>query len=130
MAMLPRGRLVATLRHQRPDRVPKDAWFTVEPIIPDFLEVGVDALHPIQPESMDPFRIKKRWSGRLTLWGTVGAQSVLPFGTPGQVREVVRRNVEGLGYNGGLWIAPSQALLPGVPWKNIAAFLEAVEESA
>ena len=28
----------------------------VEPIIPDFLDVGVDALHPIQPKSMDPFR--------------------------------------------------------------------------
>jgi len=99
----------------------------VEPIIPDFLEVGVDALHPIQPESMDPFRIKKRWGDRLTLWGTVGAQSVLPFGTPAKVREVVRQHIEGLGHNGGLWIAPSQALLPGVPWENIAAFFEAIE---
>ena len=100
----------------------------VEPLIRDFVEVGVDVLHPIQPESMDPFRLKREWGDVLTLWGTVGAQSVLPFGRPQQVREVVKRNIEGLGRGGGLWIAPSQALLPDVPWENIEAFFRAVEE--
>jgi len=100
----------------------------VEPLIPDFIEAGVDALHPIQPESMDPFRIKRNWGDALTLWGTIGAQSAMPFGTPADVREAVRRSIEELGRNGGLWIAPSQALLPEVPWPNIEAFFAAVEE--
>ncbi|MDI7274874.1 MAG: uroporphyrinogen decarboxylase family protein, partial [Anaerolineae bacterium] len=100
----------------------------VEPLIRDLIEVGVNALHPIQPESMDPLLVKQRYGGSLTLWGTVGAQSVMPFGTPEDVRRTVRENITSLGYNGGLWIAPSQALTPEVPWDNIAAFFDAVEE--
>lgn len=100
----------------------------VEPVIEDFIEIGVNALHPIQPESMNPLRIKQRFGDHLTLWGTVGAQSVMPFGTPEDVRRTVRENIVQLGHNGGLWIAPSQALTPEVPWENIEAFFAAVEE--
>lgn len=100
----------------------------VEPIIGDFVEIGVNALHPIQPESMDPVRIKRKFGEILTLWGTVGAQSVIPFGTPDDVRKTVRENIKNLGYNGGFWIAPSQALTPEVPWENVEAFFDAVEE--
>ncbi len=100
----------------------------VEPIIGDFVEIGVNALHPIQPESMDPVRLKRKFGDVLTLWGTVGAQSVIPFGTPDDVRKTVRENIRNLGYNGGFWIAPSQALTPEVPWENVAAFFDAVKE--
>ena len=100
----------------------------VEPIIGDFIEIGVNALHPIQPESMDPLRIKRKFGDVLTLWGTVGAQSVMPFGTPEEVRKTVLENIKNLGYNGGFWIAPSQTLEPDVPWENVAAFFDAVEE--
>ena len=100
----------------------------VKPLIGDFLEIGVNALHPIQPESMDPVRIKRKFSNVLSLWGTVGAQSVIPFGTPDDVRRTVRENIKNLDYNGGYWIAPSQVLIPEVPWENVAAFFDAVEE--
>ena len=100
----------------------------VDALIPDFIEIGTNALNPIQPECMDPLDIKRRFGDVLTLWGTVGAQSVFPFGTADQVRQTVRDNIRNLGYNGGFWIAPSQILEPEVPWENIAAFFEAVEE--
>ena len=100
----------------------------VDELIPDFIEIGTNALNPIQPECMDPLDIKRRYGDVLTLWGTVGAQSVLPFGTPDEVRQTVRDNIRNLGYNGGFWIAPSQILEPEVPWENIEAFFEAVEE--
>jgi uroporphyrinogen decarboxylase len=58
----------------------------------------------------------------------VGAQSVFPFGTPDDIRRTVRDNIRQLGYNGGLWISPSQSLEPDVPWENVAAFFEAVDE--
>ena len=72
--------------------------------------------------------IKNKYGHAITLHGTVGAQSVMPFGTPDEVRKTVHDNIVNLGYNGGLWIAPSQALTPEVPVENITAFFEAVEE--
>ena len=100
----------------------------VDGLIPDFIEIGTNTLNPIQPECMDPVDIKRRYGDVLTMWGTVGAQSVFPFGTPDQVRQTVRDNIRNLGYNGGLWIAPSQIIGPEAPWENVAAFFEAVEE--
>ena len=73
--MLPRERLVATLRHQKPDRVPRDAWFTPGTLRLFREATGADDpaeyyefehRSAIQPESMDPFRIKRRWGDRLT----------------------------------------------------------------
>jgi len=100
----------------------------VDALIPDFIEIGTNALNPIQPECMDVLDIKRRFGDALTMWGTVGAQSVIPFGTPDDVRRTVRDNIRNLGYNGGLWIAPSQIVPPETPWENIEAFFDAVEE--
>ncbi|MDO8587676.1 MAG: uroporphyrinogen decarboxylase family protein, partial [Armatimonadota bacterium] len=100
----------------------------VDELIPDFIEIGTNALNPIQPECMDVLDLKRRFGDVLTLWGTVGAQSVFPFGTADQIRQTVRDNIRNLGYNGGLWIAPSQILEPEAPWGNIEAFFDAVEE--
>ena len=90
--------------------------------------VGVDILNPVQPECMDPEQIKRDYGDKLSFWGTVGTQSVLPFGTPAEVKENVKRRIEIVGAGGGLLIAPSQELEPEVPWENILAFFEAVEE--
>lgn len=44
---------------------------------------------PIQPEFMDPIGIKKKYGHKLTLWGTVGIQSLLPFGAPEKVKNTI-----------------------------------------
>ena len=96
-------------------------------VIEDLIEVGVTILNPIQPEVMDPFHIKRAFGDRITLWGTVGTQSTLPFGTPKEVCEVVRNYCKTLGQGGGYVIAPTHAIKEDVPWENIRAFYEAVE---
>ena len=97
----------------------------IEPIIPDLIEIGVDILNPVQPECLDPVMVKQQYGDRLSLWGTIGTQSVLPFGTPDDVRNVVREMIEKVGCNGGLVLAPSHMIEPEVPWENIDAFVEA-----
>ena len=64
----------------------------IEPFIESFIESGFDILNPVQCSAagMDPDHLKKRYGGRLVFWGgAVDTQSVLPFGTPEQVREQV-----------------------------------------
>ena len=100
----------------------------VTAILDDLIETGVTILNPVQPECMDPFAVKKRYGDRLTLWGTIGSQSVLPFGTPPEIRELVRTFVRDLGRGGGYVIGPTHSIEHDVPWENIQAFYEAVEE--
>jgi len=100
----------------------------IEPIIPDLIEVGVTVLNPVQPECMDPAKLKRQYGDRLAFWGTVGTQSTMPFGTPDDVRACIKERIETVGYDGGLLLAPTHVLEPEVPWENVLAFFEAVEE--
>jgi len=99
----------------------------VAPIIPDLIDVGLDILNPVQPECMDPVEIKRKYGDRLAFWGTIGTQTTMPFGTPDDVRRVVKERIETVGPE-GLLLAPTHVLEPEVPWENIVAFVEAVEE--
>lgn len=100
----------------------------IKVFIPDLIEIGVDILNPVQPECMDPAEIKRLYGDRLAFWGTVGTQTTMPFGTPEEVKAVVRERIETVGQGGGLLIAPTHLIEPEVPWENIMAFVEAVEK--
>ena len=94
-------------------------------VIPDLIEIGVTILNPVQPECMDPAWVKREYGRDLCLWGTIGTQTTLPFRTPAQVRETVKRTIDECGCEGGLFIAPTHVIEPDVPWENIVALYEA-----
>ena len=97
-------------------------------VIGDLIEIGVTVLNPVQPECMDPAEIKATFGDRLAFWGTIGTQTTMPFATPEEVRATVKQRIETVGKGGGLLIAPTHVLEPEVPWDNIIAFVEAVDE--
>jgi uroporphyrinogen decarboxylase len=90
------------------------------------VDMGIDILEAIQfdAKGMDPVMLKRNWGDRLCFHGGISVQSTLPFGTPDDVREEVRRRVQVLGENGGYILAPSHAVQGGTPPENIIAFLE------
>ena len=100
----------------------------VTPFISHFIEAGVDVLNPLQTESMDFEAIHARYGDVLSFYGTIGTQTTMPFGTPGEVKAAVHRNLGIAGEKGGLLIAPTHVLEPDVPWENIMAFVEACRE--
>jgi uroporphyrinogen decarboxylase len=100
----------------------------VQKVIPDLIEIGVDILNPVQPECMDPEKLKQLYGDRLSFWGTLGTQTTLPFGTPGEIRKTCRNLIENVGKGGGLLLAPTHMIEPDVPWENIMAFIDAVKE--
>lgn len=97
-------------------------------IIEDLIEIGVDILNPVQPECIDPLKIKKMYGDRLSFWGTIGTQTTMPFGTADEVRSKVKEMIEVVGKGGGLCIAPTHLLEPDVPYENVEAFIETVRE--
>jgi uroporphyrinogen decarboxylase len=100
----------------------------VEEVIDDLIEAGIDVLNPLQPECNNLAWIKENYGDRLSFWGGIGVQSVLPHGTPADVQKAVRETSELLGKGGGLLLAPAHILDPSVPWDNIEAFIEAVKK--
>lgn len=103
---------------------------SVYSLIPDLLDVGIDALNPVQvtAANMDTKRLKQEFGRDLTFWGGIDTQRVLPLGTPAEVREEVRRRIEDLGEDGGYVLSPVHNVQPEVPPENIVAMLEAVLE--
>jgi uroporphyrinogen decarboxylase len=100
----------------------------IEPVIDDLIEVGVDLLNPVQPESMDPAFIKKRYGDRLALWGTVSTQVTLPFGKPEDVEAEVRERIRTCAPGGGFLLAPTHNIQLDVPLENVDAFYRAVKK--
>jgi uroporphyrinogen decarboxylase len=72
--------------------------------------------------------IKRTYGDRLAFSGGLGVQSVLPFGTPAEVREHVRQTILTLGANGGLIIGPSHVIERDTSLDNIFAMLAAIDE--
>ncbi|MEM3434469.1 MAG: uroporphyrinogen decarboxylase family protein [Candidatus Methanomethyliaceae archaeon] len=103
---------------------------SITPIIPDLVEIGVDILNPIQPQAhgMNLAELKRQWHGKLCLFGGVDEQRVLPFGTPCEVREEVKKRITEAGFGGGFIIAPSHNIQPDTPIENVFAYFDAVKE--
>ena len=122
------ARIIAAGRRENP-RI--DVWYhsdgNIEAILPDLIEVGVTILNPVQPECMDPAKLHRDYGRDLVLDGTIGTQTVMPFGTPQDVAETVRRTIGEIGQAGGLVLSPTHVLEPEVPIANIEAFFAACD---
>jgi hypothetical protein len=94
----------------------------VTDIYPDFIEIGIDALNS-QLFCMDIEALGEQYRGKITFWGEIDRQFILPFGTPEEVREAVRRVRRALYDSKGGVIAQCE-WGNDVPGDNIAAVLD------
>ena len=96
----------------------------ITPFIDGLIETGVDILNPIQTESMDFNEIYDMAGDRVSFWGTIGTQKLLPFGSTEDVRETTISRLKKCGKNGGIVIGPTHMVEPEVPWENLMALVE------
>jgi len=104
---------------------------SVRDLLPDFIETGVDILNPVHVTAagMEPAALKRDFGDALVFWGGgVDTQGILPHGTPEQVRDDVRRNVEALAPGGGYVFNTIHNIQADVPPENMMAMWEAVQE--
>jgi uroporphyrinogen decarboxylase len=93
----------------------------IYPLIPDFIEMGVDVLNPLQPDAkgMDMQKIKDEFGDRLTFHGGVDIMRTLPKGRPEQVAAEVQERVRVLGRGGGYILCSSHHIQPDTPIQNV-----------
>jgi uroporphyrinogen decarboxylase len=103
----------------------------VTPLIDDFIEIGVDILNPIQTSAglmSDLPSLKKKFGDNIAFCGGIDTHRVLPFGTPDDVREEVRRVMQILGPGGGYMLGAVHTIMNDVPPENVLAMVDAVKE--
>jgi uroporphyrinogen decarboxylase len=97
-------------------------------LIPDFIEIGMDALNPVQVSTKDmedTAKLKREFGDRITFWGGgCDTQRVLPFRTPEEVREEVKRRIKDLAPGGGFVFAPVHNIQPDASPEKICALYD------
>jgi len=95
---------------------------SVYQLLPEFLDYGIDALNPVQVASkeMDTKRLKAEFGNRVTFWGAIDTQYVLPYGTANDVRQEVRQRICDLAPGGGYVLASVHNIQREVPRKMLS----------
>jgi len=105
----------------------------IRELIPDFVEVGIDILNPVQPglPKMDLLEIARAFGDRIAFWGGgVDPQAVLPVGRPQQIRQDMRDRVGRLlGITSRYIFSSIHNVLGDVPPENVVAQLEGLYDA-
>ncbi len=121
------ARLISSIKSKADVKVIFHSCGSVYHFIQDFIDVGGDALNPVQVSAahMDTARLKAEFGDRLAFWGGgCDVHKVLPFGTPEEVAREVRMRIAHLAPGGGFVFAPAQNIQPDVPPENVLACYE------
>lgn len=102
----------------------------VEPLIDDFIELGVHVYNPVQPNvpGSDPQELKDKYGGRICLFGGIDQQQLLPEGNIEKIREEIKHRIKVLGKDGGYLLAPAHIIQADVSRETVKEIIKAVEE--
>ncbi|MBT4484718.1 MAG: hypothetical protein HOC71_13695 [Candidatus Latescibacteria bacterium] len=121
--------LIQAFKSIKPDvKIAYHSDGNIEALLPEYIEIGVDIQNAVQPKSMDPAHLKKRFGNNLSFWGTLDIQETLPYGTIEDVENEVKERIRTVAPGGGLILGPSHNIQPDVPLENILAFYRAVKK--
>ena len=100
----------------------------VDNMIPDFVEMGVDILNPIDlcAGNQDIYQIKELYGDIITISGNIDIEGVLKNGTPDEVKNDVIEHIEKLAPGGGYIVSSSHNLHELIPIDNFYAMRDAV----
>jgi uroporphyrinogen decarboxylase len=113
----------------------KLAWHSCgafRPFIPDFIEIGLDIVNPIQPlaAGMEPQSLKNDFGDNVVFFGGICVQDLLPNKTPVEIKKEIKRRSKILGANGGYIVAPAHNIQYDTSIENILAFFEGAKDKS
>ncbi len=118
------------LAHRYGLKVMHHSCGAIEPLIPKFIDAGLDILQSLQPRAagMDLRELKKKYGRHLAFQGSMDIQETLPYGTAQDVKRQVEERMKAGKPGGGFIICTAHNIQRDVPVENIAALLEAYHE--
>lgn len=124
-------RMIERLRRENPDLIIiMHSDRAVAPLIDDFIEIGVDVYNPVQPNvsGSDPQELKDKYGVRISFFGGIDQQSLLPSGDLKKIRSKIKEMISILGKNRGYLLAPAHILQTDVSTGTIEAMIKAAIE--
>jgi len=105
---------------------------SVAAILDDLIEIGVEALNPVQPTAagMEPAGLKRRYGSRLAFWGGTENQRILPRESVADVRRMTEELIEAMGEGGGFVFSSCHNIQPDVPLENVLGMFQHAREYA
>jgi uroporphyrinogen decarboxylase len=94
-------------------------------VLPDLLEIGVDALHPIDPTCMDIAEVKRRVGDRLCLFGNI-SNEILMTGTPEEVAALTKQRLREIAPGGGYCVGSGNSVPNWAKFENYMAMRDTV----
>jgi uroporphyrinogen-III decarboxylase len=95
------------------------------PLLDAWLELGQQAIHPLQPDVMDIDFVKRQYGRRVALVGNI-FMSNLVHNTPAQIEAEVRERIASIGAGGGYIISSSNSLTDDMKPENVRAMRDAI----
>lgn len=101
----------------------------VTDVLDDLIEIGVDAINPVQVSALgDTAALKSRFGPKVSFWGGIDTQHALPHGSVQDVEAEVRLRIRDLGPGGGFVLGPVHNIQPDVPPENILMMADAARK--
>jgi uroporphyrinogen decarboxylase len=97
------------------------------PLLDDWLELGQQAIHPLQPDVMDIRHVKRQYGHRVALVGNV-AMSHLVQNAPAEVEAEVRDLILSIGAGGGYLLSSSNSLTDDMQPGSVLAIRDALRK--
>ena len=125
------AKIISAIKSETKAKVFYHSCGNIYPLIPDFIEVGVDILNPIQVTAAnmgETARLKREYGDKLSFCGGIDTQKVLPVGSVEDVQKEVRQRIKDLASGGGYICAAVHSIQPDVPPENIVAMFDEVKK--
>jgi uroporphyrinogen decarboxylase len=108
-------------------KVMQHSYGAINPIIPNFIEMGADILSPIHTSAtgMDFCSLARQYGGKIVFYGGVDTKNMLPAGSKEKIVENVAKNVSLMIPYGGYILSGSQGLIPTISIHSINTMFEA-----
>jgi len=114
--------------HNKGLKIIKHSDGNIWSILDDFIEVGFDGIHPIQPQCMDIVEVKKYVAGKTCVLGNIDCLNLLTSGSERDVENAVKNLIEKVAPGGGFIISSSNSIHPGCKPQNYLAMINSVHQ--
>ena len=102
----------------------------IAPILDDWIEVGLQVFNPVQPNvpGHEPEDLKSKFGDRMSFWGAIDQQQLLPNGSAEEIEADVARKINILGKCGGYLCSPAHIIQSDTSIENVEVFINAVKK--